>query len=142
MTSICGADKDGPPTTSSTAKQSRSDDARRPSPAPSDQRHGMSRPISQITSHADRNADMATPVVPSQSAQSRGAASAMSRDQQDRYTAYFSVENVQLQTVKLSTVGSRALPTAASSIWNSLSENVVSAFTIVIYTGRFTGQGV
>jgi len=34
----------------------------------------------------------------------------------------------QYSSVKLSTVGSRAFPAAASSIWNSLPEYIVSAF--------------
>ena len=37
-----------------------------------------------------------------------------------------------VQSVKLSTVGSRAFPAAASSIWNSLPEYIVSAY--ILYT--------
>ena len=36
------------------------------------------------------------------------------------------------QGSNISTVGSRAFPAAASSIWNTLPENVVSASTLVI----------
>jgi len=45
----------------------------------------------------------------------------------------FSLEDLQLQGTRyceLSTVGSRAFPAAASSIWNSLPEYIVSASTV------------
>jgi len=47
-----------------------------------------------------------------------------------RALCFASTNRLDAPPVKLSTIGSRAFPLAASQIWNSLSENVVLASTL------------